>query len=309
MSAAAGTAAVLAEAEAALARAGVASPAADALSLLAHAWERDEARVRRARLFDEDVPADIGRRFANLCARRGERVPLQHLTGIAHFRLLALPVGPGVFVPRPETELVAQAGLDALAERRARSGAGSGPARVLDLCTGSGALGLALAVEAPGTSAVGVEIDAQAAAWAGRSVAAAGDLLAASGSRFRVVLGDAGDAERVAGICAAELGGSPHVVVSNPPYVLADGSTCEPEVIGHDPRPALWGGGADGLAVPARVIAAAAAVLAPGGVLVLEHADVQGAAVRTLMAGAGLTGAETRSDYTGRDRFTLATRC
>ncbi|WP_291799210.1 peptide chain release factor N(5)-glutamine methyltransferase [Brevibacterium sp.] len=296
--------ALLRDAEALLARAGIDSPGPDALTLLAHAWSVPEQRVRRARLFDEEVPGPVHAAFAGLVERRRARVPLQHLTGTAHFRTLPQPEGPGVIVPRPETELVAEAALAALAELLP---AGE-PARVLDLCTGSGALGLALAAERPGTRAVGVEREATALAWARRSVAATAGELEAAGSVFLVEAGDAGDAEDVAGICARTLGGPPHLVVSNPPYVLSDGTTTAPEAVVHDPAAALWGGGEDGLEVPFRVITASAAVLAPGGILVMEHADVQGEGVRTLMLEAGFADPCTRPDYTGRDRFTLAVR-
>ncbi|SLN00273.1 peptide chain release factor N(5)-glutamine methyltransferase [Brevibacterium yomogidense] len=286
-----------------LAAAGVDSPAADAALLLAHACGMDGRSLSRARLMGDPVPAEAAASFDALLARRARRVPVQHITGEAHFRTLTLPVGPGVFVPRPETELLVDPVLAHLASVRP-----SGGARVLDLCTGTGALGLAVAAEAAGTSAVGIEADPTAAGWARRSADAVAGDLARAGSDFAVVEADATDPEAVRAVVDAHLTGRADVVVANPPYVVADGTTTAPEVVDHDPARALWGGGDDGTRVPRLVIAAAAPVLPTGGLLVLEHADTQGAALREAFLASGFAEATTRADYTGRDRFTLAVR-
>src|SRR5699024_7580319 len=183
-----------------------------------------------------------------------------------------------------------------------------GGARVLDLCTGTGALGLAVAAEAAGTSAVGVEIDPVGAELARRSMRAVAADLAAAGSSFVVVEADATDPAAVRKAAADHLAGTVDVVVSNPPYVVADGTTTAPEVLDHDPAPALWGGGGDGTHLPRGIIAAAVHVLADAGLLVLEHADTQGACLREACLAAGYAQVATHADYTGRDRFTTAVR-
>ena len=294
-------AALLAEGRQILAEAGVASPESDATALLACAWDTDARGVARARLMGDAVPDAVAVAYRGLLERRATRIPLQHLTGVAHFRTLTLPVGPGVFVPRPETELLVDPVLAHLACARPAGGA-----HVLDLCTGTGALGLAVAVEATGTSAVGVELEESALAWTRRSAAAHQDELARSGSRFTAVRGDATDPDAVEALVRQHLSGRVDAVVSNPPYVVDDGTTTAPEVVVHDPAAALWGGGDDGTRIPGLVIAAAARVLEPGGLLVLEHADTQGDALREACARSGFAGAVTRADYTGRDRFTVA---
>ena len=286
-----------------LAAAGVDSPASDSALLLAHAWGVDGRSLSRARLMGDSVPAEAAASFGVLLTRRAGRVPVQHITGEAHFRTLTLPVGPGVFVPRPETELLVDPVLEHLASTRP-----SGGAHVLDLCTGTGALGLAVAAEAARASAVGVESDPVAADWARRSAEAVAGDLARSGSDFAVVQSDATDPEAVRSVVDEHLAGRVDVVVSNPPYVVADGTTTAPEVVDHDPALALWGGGDDGTHVPRLVIAAAALVLPTGGLLVIEHADTQGAALREACIAYGFADATTRADYTGRDRFTLAVR-
>ena len=289
--------------EARLAAAGVDSPASDAAILLAHACGVDGRRLSRARLMGDSAPAEAAAAFDVLLSRRESRVPVQHLTGLAHFRTLTLPVGPGVFVPRPETELLVEPVLEHLASTRP-----SGGAHVLDLCTGTGALGLAVAAEAAGTSAVGIETDPTAAGWARRSAEAVAGDLERMGSDFTVVQSDATDPDAVRQIVEEHLSGRVDVVVTNPPYVVADGTTTAPEVVDHDPALALWGGGDDGAHVPRLVIAAAAHVLPAGGLLVIEHADTQGEALREACIACGFADPTTRADYTGRDRFTLAVR-
>jgi len=278
------------------------SPQADAAALLAFAWNTDAKGLARARLMGDEVPAQVVAAYHRLLGQRAARVPVQHLTGVAHFRTLSLPVGPGVFIPRPETELLVSAVIDAVRER------GLGAPHVIDLCAGSGAIGLAAAAEVPGAQVVAIEIDPAAVAWARRAELAAAPDIAAAGSTFTLRCGDAGDPDLVAGVVAAELAGRVDIVVSNPPYVLADGTTTAAEVLGHDPAVALWGGGDDGMEMPTRIIAAAAAALAADGLLVIEHADTQGAAVRAVAADCGFRSARTQTDYTGRDRFTIAVR-
>ena len=281
-----------------LADAGVPSPRVDAEELLAHVLGVERGEVRRLALLDRELPGDAGARFAALVARRAGREPLQHLTGTAPFRHLELVVGPGVFVPRPETEQVAQVALD----EAARAQAARGRAVVVDLCTGSAAIALALATELPGSRVHAVELDAAAHAWAARNVAA---VTAAAGAAEPLVHLVRGDARRA----LAELDGTVDVVVSNPPYVPPDAVPRDPEVAAHDPAVALYGLGADGLEVPRGVTAAAARLLRPGGLYVMEHAEVQAAAARAMVADAeGFGPAETLGDLTGRPRMVVARR-
>ncbi|MGW8566830.1 peptide chain release factor N(5)-glutamine methyltransferase [Isoptericola sp. NPDC055881] len=283
-----------------LAAAGVPSPRVDAEVLLAHGLGVDRAELRRLAVLDRDLSGDVATRFAADVARRAAREPLQHLTGVAPFRHLELAVGPGVFVPRPETEQVAQVAIDEAARVVARDGA----AVVVDLCTGSGAIALAVATEVPGARVHAVELDAAAHGWAARNVAAAAadGGSDSAGAVVRLVRGDARTALR-------DLDGTVDVVVSNPPYVPPGAVPRDPEVAEHDPGVALYGLGEDGLEVPRGVTAAAARLLRPGGLYVMEHAEVQAAQARAMVAAVrGFGPAETRDDLTGRPRMVVARR-
>lgn len=266
-----------------LTRAGVPSPRADAELLLAHALDVDRARLGVLTALGSVV--DPGR-FEVLLEQRADRVPVQHLTGRAGFRALDLHVGPGVFVPRPETEGVAQLAVDEAARRTAPV--------VVDLCTGSGAIAIAVATEVPDARVHAVELDPMAHAWARRNVDAF-----APGLDLR--LGDAAHA-------FTDLDGSVDVVVSNPPYVPPGAVPQEVEVARHDPQVALYGGGDDGLLVPRHVVGAAARLLLPGGLLVFEHAEVQEAGARRLVQGPEWTDVRSHRDLTGRPRTTTARR-
>lgn len=275
-----------------LAAAGVASPGPDAEQLAAHVLRVDVAELHRRMILREPLDAAAWERYADLVEERARRVPLQHLTGRAHFRHLELEVGPGVFIPRPETESVAGWAIDAVC-RLLASGV-SAPV-VVDLCTGSGAIALALKDELPEADVHAVEFDPHAHAWAARNVARLG-------LQIDLRLGDARAAFE-------DLAGDVDVVVSNPPYIPADMVPLDPEVRDHDPALALYGGGTDGLAMPLAVAARAAYLLRPGGVLVMEHADTQG---QTLPAALARTGdwldIEDRRDLTGRPRAVVAAR-
>ncbi|WP_425956411.1 peptide chain release factor N(5)-glutamine methyltransferase [Xylanimonas sp. McL0601] len=281
--------ALLREATATLAAAGVASARTDAELLLVHVLGAERGEVRRLAVLDAGLPDDAAAAFCELVARRATREPLQHLTGTAPFRHLELAVGPGVFVPRPETEAVAQVAID----EAARVVTERGGAVVVDLCTGSAAIALALASEVPGAQVHAVELDAAAHAWAARN---------AEGAAVRLVRGDARTALR-------ELDGTVDVVVSNPPYVPPDAVPRDPEVAQHDPAVALYGLGPDGLEVPRGVTAAAARLLRPGGLYVMEHAEVQDAAARAMVDATGaFEPAATQDDLTGRPRMVVARR-
>ncbi|HEX5331616.1 MAG TPA: peptide chain release factor N(5)-glutamine methyltransferase [Cellulomonas sp.] len=280
-------------AEALLAGAGVPSPRVDAELLAAHLMGAvtgatvSRGQVQAAAILGRPAPDGL----AELVARRAAREPLQHLTGLAPFRGLELAVGPGVFVPRPETEQVAEV---AIAEAHAVA-ARAGSVLVADLCTGSGAIALALAHEVPGAVVHAVELDRVAHDWAARNVAA-------SGLDVRLVRGDARTA-------LGELDGTLDVVVSNPPYVPPGAVPVDPEVAQHDPAVALYGLGRDGLEVPRGIAAAAARLLRPGGLFVMEHAEVQAAAALDLVRSTGgFDDVRTCADLTGRPRMVVARR-
>ncbi|MDK1327267.1 peptide chain release factor N(5)-glutamine methyltransferase [Arthrobacter sp. zg-Y1143] len=268
-------------AAAVLAAAGVPSPRVDAELLAAHLLGETAGRVRALAFTDAPTPAG----YADLVAERAARVPLQHITGKAHFRYLELAVGPGVFVPRPETETVAQLAIDA-----ARRAAG---AKVVDLGTGSGAIAAAVASEVPGAEVHAVELSPLAFAWAERNLAPLG---------VRLVQGDLRDA-------LPGHNGSFDVVVSNPPYIPADAVPNEPEAAEHDPAMALYGGGADGMELPMAAARTAARLLVPGGYFVMEHAEVQAQDIaRRLAADPAWTDVRSHLDLNGRPRATSAIR-
>jgi release factor glutamine methyltransferase len=270
-----------------LAEAGVESPRVDAELLLAHVLD-----VPRGRLLTlDEAPGDDAARFAELVGQRADRVPLQHLTGRAAFRHLELAVGPGVFVPRPETEQLTGWALERLAGL-------DGPI-VVDLGSGSGAIALSIAHEHPGARVTAVERDPGAIAWTRHNAmtrAAAGD------TAVGVVAGDMTDQALL-----SELDGRVAVVVSNPPYV-PDDAVLPREVADHDPPLALWGG-PDGLDVVRGMLTVAARLLHPGGWLGIEHADQQGTALPAVVRAHGaFTDVEDHPDLAGRPRFTTARR-
>ena len=270
-----------------LAAAGVASAPVDALVLAAHVLGVEVAQARRLLVLGG---IDIPDAYAALVTERARRIPLQHLTGEAHFRTLTLRVGPGVFVPRPETETLVSLALEAVDEISA-----DGAASVVDLCTGSGAIALSLKAERPALTVRAVEVDPLAHGWA----AANRDRL---GLDVEVALGDARTAY-------AELVGTVDVVTCNPPYIPDDQVPIDPEVRDYDPALALYGGGSDGLAVPRALADRAAVLLCPTGVLVMEHGDQQGPVLlRALRASGQWAHATDHPDLVGRSRVVVAVR-
>lgn len=243
---------VLRGAVTALSGAGVASPEHDAAELLAFVHG-----TTRARLFElDDVSGEARERYDALVARRAAREPLQHLTGTAAFRHVELSVGPGVFVPRPETELLAGWAIEAarLSQHENRS------CRVVDLCTGSGAIAKAVAHEVPEADVHAVELDPSAFAWAERNL---------EGTGVDLRQGDMATAFE-------ELAGTVDVVVCNPPYIpLEAWESVALEARDHDPHLALFSG-QDGLDAMRLLEQRASLLLRPGGVVGAEHADAQG---------------------------------
>ncbi|MCP9001659.1 peptide chain release factor N(5)-glutamine methyltransferase [Pseudarthrobacter sp. RMG13] len=272
-------AAAIGEATVILRDAGVPSPRVDAELLADHLLGVGLGRLRAMML--GDTPAPVG--YAELVAERAQRIPLQHITGVAHFRYLELAVGPGVFIPRPETESVVQLVIDHVK--------GMAHPRVVDLGTGSGAIAGSIAHEVPGAEVHAVEYSPFAHAWAARNLAPLG---------VKLVLGDLRDA-------LPELNGTFDVVISNPPYIPAEAIPNEPEVALHDPPEALYGGGADGMELPTAAAASAARLLVPGGYFVMEHAEVQAGWIAGMMQRTGAwREITTHLDLNGKERATSA---
>ncbi|MFT4011611.1 MAG: peptide chain release factor N(5)-glutamine methyltransferase [Nocardioidaceae bacterium] len=266
----------LRDAAALLREAGVPSPDHDAAELLAHV-----TGTARTRLGEPNPQQE--QEFDALIRRRATREPLQHLTGQAHFRYATLEVGPGVFVPRPETEVMTGWVVDRLAEREHPV--------VVDLCTGSGAIAYALATEVPAAGVYAVELGEEAVEYARRNLA---------GTGVDLRHGDLSDA-------FPELDGAVDVVVSNPPYIPLEAfESVAPEARDHDPALALWSG-EDGLDAIRQVEQAAARLLKPGGLVAVEHADVQGESAPAVFLAAGRwSGVRDHADLAGRARFVTA---
>ncbi len=268
---------LLEEATATLEAAGVPSPRVDAELLLSHV-----TGVPRALLVVAARPNDLQRKtYLEMVDARARRVPLQHITGSTSFRYVDLEVGPGVFVPRPETEVLAGWAID--------SCAGIESPVVVDLCTGSGAIALSVLNEVPSARVHAVELDEAAYGWAVRNLA---------GTGIDLRQGDAADA-------FADLDGTVDVVVSNPPYIPLDAwESVAPEARDHDPSLALWSGD-DGLDAMRMVEATAWRLLKPGGVVGAEHADVQGESAPAVFA-ARWSDVRDHEDLAGRPRFVTA---
>ena len=275
--------AVQAEAARRLTAAGVASPETDAALLLAHVLGVSRGNL----VLVHEVAAEQEAAYDALVRRRVAREPLQHLTGTAAFRHVELAVGPGVFVPRPETELLAGWAIE---EALARAADGVRPV-VVDLCTGSGAIARAVADEVPDARVHAVELDESAWAWAARN-------LADTGVDLRQ--GDMADA-------FSDLDGSVDVVVCNPPYIPVEAwESVAPEARDHDPALALWSG-QDGLDAFRVLERTAARLLRPGGVLGAEHADAQGDSAPAVFVATGRwQDVRDHRDLAGRPRFTTA---
>jgi release factor glutamine methyltransferase len=246
-------------------------------------------------LFRSGPDAAFDPRFWDDVARREAREPLQHITGQAYFRYLELAVGPGVFVPRQETEVMTGWAIEQLAAMDVAEPV------VADLGTGSGAIALSIAQEVPRALVHAVEADPLARQWAERNI---GSLAVASPhTAGRVTLHAADFASAL-----SDLNGLVDLVVSNPPYIPA-GAWVPPEVGEYDPAAALWGGGADGLEAVRVVEATAGRLLRPGGLVAVEHGAQQGAAVYWVFAEeSGWLQTRNHADLAGRDRFVTAAR-
>ncbi|MCT1354480.1 HemK/PrmC family methyltransferase [Gordonia sp. p3-SID1431] len=272
-----------------LAASGIDSARRDAEWLMAHVLGIDAGRLVLVDAID-DAPA---RAFRSAIDLRSQRIPLQHIIGTAAFGPVELAVGPGVFIPRPETEYLLEWAVDRLR-------ATPGPHSAADFCSGSGALAIGIAAMSPATRVVAVEADEDALVWLRRNVAAAAP---AGGSRVDVLAADVTDPDQVAGAVPA---GSVSVLVTNPPYVPLD-AVVGPEVA-HDPARAVFGG-ADGMSVIVPMVPVIARTLTPGGVVGIEHDDTTADAVVSCLHAHGDFEEVTRhTDLTGRPRFVTARR-
>ncbi|WP_433083956.1 peptide chain release factor N(5)-glutamine methyltransferase [Dactylosporangium sp. CA-052675] len=265
-------------AAATLARAGVASPRVDAELLAAHVLG-----VPRSRLLTAAVTGPQAGELERLVARRAAREPLQHLTGTAPFYGLELAVGPGVFIPRFETELLVEWALKQPARR------------VVDLCSGSGAIAVAFATRRPEAEVHCVERSERALPWLRENVARLAPAV-------RVVEADVSDESVL-----SDISGTVDLLLCNPPYV-PEATPVDVEVAEHDPHDAVFAGD-DGLALMPAIARTAARLLRPGGRLAIEHDDTQGESLPELLRGTGLfTVVEDHRDLAGRPRFVTANR-
>lgn len=278
------------EATEVLRQAGVHSPRTDAEHLAAHLLGVERTRLALVPLVE---PALL-EQYRELVERRARRIPLQHLTGVAAMGEIDLAVGPGVFVPRPETELLfayALAFLETLPHDHQPI--------VVDLCTGSGALALAIAHARPDAEVHAVELDRQALIWARRN---AGDRVADGDTAIILHGDDATDPGLL-----TELNGRVDMIVANPPYI-PDGAVLDPEVADHDPRRALFGG-ADGLDVIRAMIPGTIRLLRPGGTVAIEHDDSNGAELAALLGkNEEFTDIVEHPDLAGKPRFVAGVR-
>jgi release factor glutamine methyltransferase len=273
------------------------SPAVDAQLLLAFALNLDTKILN----LDLEVPQIAVELFNDFVSTRSTRVPVQHITGAAYFRHLVLKVGPGVFIPRPETELLVQAGLDYLAQI-------SGPKLVVDLCAGSGAVGLSVALESANTTVHAVELSPSAFKWLEENIKAYAQQLAAINSTVICYNEDAGDREVL-----KNLAGQVDLVLSNPPYIPDEMIPREAEVRDHDPALALFGG-EDGLDIARKVAQVAADLLKDDGLFGMEHADVQSQSAATMLTEMKINqqpvwiNVKDNNDYNQLPRFVTANR-
>lgn len=270
--------------------AGIPTALGDAQIIVAHVLGLTRDEVSEGAADEIDLAGEQLASVMDFTARRKRREPLQHLTGKSFFRGLTLAVGPGVFVPRRETEYVAELAIRAIRERDIAH------ARVVDLGMGAGAIALAIAVEVPDSEVWGVEFYRDAFEWAARNFAAIAP------HNAHAVHGDLADA-------LGELDGTVDVVAGNPPWLPPDIPPATPEVALWDPPSISWeGGGADGMQLPRAFSQSGLRLLKPGGVLVMEHGVSQGPRMSRMLLDDGWLDVVTHTDPRGKERVTTARR-
>lgn len=288
-----------------LSNAGIETAQHDAKLLLAHCTQRSLSDIDKAMLMGDaiatllpDVASESTQaEFDTLLSRRASREPLQYIVGHAPFRYLDLQVGPGVFIPRPETEVVVQEAIDWITMN------GLYCPRIVDLCAGSGAIGLSLATEMTGAQVWAVELQMAAAAWTRRNIEQLSATYPDLATNYRFEIADATSA-----VTLASLNGTIDIVMSNPPYIPQAQIPQQPEVRDYDPDTALYGGSADGMMIPEGIIMRAYQLLHEGGILVMEHDISQADRAVAFALATGFHSARTGYDYTGRPRYVIATK-
>jgi release factor glutamine methyltransferase len=267
-----------------LRQAGIESANVDAQLLVAHVLGISRGELQAKLITNDELSQEFADSISDLFQKRSERIPLQHLTGVAYFRNLELAVGPGVFIPRPETEVVAEFAISALQEL-------SSEVIAVDFCTGSGAIALAIATEVPDSKVYAWELNPESEVWLRKNIR----------GNVELVMADIADDHKL----FAELEGTVDVVISNPPYIPTDSIPRDLEVRLHDPSLALYGG-ADGMDIMRIVSRRALELLKPGGLLVVEHADNQAQIVADLFKADGWQEIESHQDLSSRDRAVTA---
>ncbi len=264
-----------------LAKAGIESAEVDTQLLAAHVLGISRGELQARLFLDPEISQSA--ELLELLQKRSERIPLQHLTGVAYFRNLTLAVGTGVFIPRPETEGVVDLALQALPEG----------GLAVDLCTGSGAIAISIATERPSSKVYAWELNPESESYLRKNIR----------GNVELVMGDIADDHKL----WDELARTVDVVISNPPYIPTWAVPKDLEVQLHDPAMALYGG-EDGMDIIRVVSQRAAQLLKPGGFLVVEHADTQGQLVADLFQTDGWDNIQIHQDLTNRDRSVSATK-
>lgn len=268
--------------------AGIETPEIDAQLLAAHVLGSSRGSVQSDLIIGRKLTENELSEFETLAEKRAKRLPLQHLTGKGYFRNLELKVGNGVFIPRPETESVAELAIQALR-------AVPGEPIAVDLCTGSGAIAIAMATEVPNSKVYAWELNPDSESYLRENIANYGDTV-------QLTMGDIAEDDGF-----EALVGKVSVVISNPPYIPNDAIPRDVEVREHDPALALYGG-ADGMDVMRVVSRRSLELLMPGGFLVVEHADNQAQVVADLLRGDGWKQVRSHKDLSGRDRAVSAVK-
>lgn len=272
-----------------LAAAGIENAEQESNLIIAHVTNERVGEMLTRQILGKTLSSEQENRVENIVSEREDRVPLQHLTGKAAFRSIELDVGPGVFIPRPETEFLTQLVIDEVLENPAQA------PLVVEFCAGSAAISLAIVNEITHAEVIAVELETNAHAWAERNVQKIG--------QSRVQLLQADVTEPISDL--QKYRGQVVALVSNPPYIPAAAIPKDIEVREHDPATALYGG-EDGLDIIRAIAITAHPLLQEGGLIALEHAEMQGEQVRQILLDAGWKSPKTHQDLTRRDRVTTA---